>query len=308
MRYGGKVNVLEYILRSPQNIDHERLHEAMQGFAYRVVDLRKTADALEDAAKSALVKDGNFQFSAVNDSPAEFAFPLQAPLPVVAQPQIGMYGWYLFSDTTALLVKPWSATAGVIDAFEVRLWVMFTEFDGTRLRSPFADEAVVKAWLYLGQAADDPPVVTIEHQEPPEVLPEDTNERFDAVLGAVGTGSIENLVRLVYAVVIANSIALADPGVVEHTDTPPRLLKASVKRKRPKVARWTVINLPGLRYDGGAFHTKTGKGVAWHMVRGHYRTLSSAKFSHKQGQKVFVRPHARGHKELGVSTGSYRLR
>lgn len=96
---------------------------------------------------------------------------------------------------------------------------------------------------------------------------------------------------------VAMSIMQADPEVV-HCERRHRAAKKARKTKKrpPGYEVMRTIVLPGLRYERatGSWHAKRSNGVAWHMVRGHYRLLKSEKFRNKQGQKVWVKPHSRG--------------
>lgn len=110
------------------------------------------------------------------------------------------------------------------------------------------------------------------------------------------------------AVLVAASIMQADPRVVASRKRPPaRASRQKRRRDRPSYRSMTTIALPGLRYDKSTGHwtAKAGAGVAWHMVRGHYRLLTSDRYVNKQGQKVWVKPHSKGDPDKGATRKRY---
>lgn len=104
---------------------------------------------------------------------------------------------------------------------------------------------------------------------------------------------------------VAMSIMQADPEVVRCEKRHRAAKKArKTKNRPPGYEAMRTIVLPGLRYERatGSWHAKRHNGVAWHMVRGHYRLLKSEKFRNKQGQKVWVKPHSRGRESSHAAT------
>lgn len=112
---------------------------------------------------------------------------------------------------------------------------------------------------------------------------------------------------MIACVLVASTIMQADPDVVVTTRTPPKLLKAARKRGNlTKPEKTTRIELPGLRYEHGNWRANTGRGVAWHMVRGHWRNLTHPKY--REQRRVWVRPHSKGSPDLGTVSHHYTTR
>jgi hypothetical protein len=107
---------------------------------------------------------------------------------------------------------------------------------------------------------------------------------------------------------VAMSIMQTDPKVVERTERNQAKKKPRKTKKRtPIYSSMATIALPGLRYERatGSWSAKRSTGVAWHMVRGHYRLLKSDRYVNKQGQKVWVKPHSKGDLRRGSARKRY---
>jgi hypothetical protein len=115
------------------------------------------------------------------------------------------------------------------------------------------------------------------------------------------------VISAICLLVTAANLMSADGGVVRTVTRPQRLVAKQRRRYGFATERTTTINLPGLRYESGRWNAKTGAGVAWHMVRGHWRELKDERYKHKRGQRVWVRPHAKGTADLGTVTHTYML-
>ena len=117
--------------------------------------------------------------------------------------------------------------------------------------------------------------------------------------------SYEAAVITLLAMTVAANLMSADPAIVETTSRPRRLVSKQRRRYGFASEHTTTINLPGLRYESGRWSAKTGAGVAWHMVRGHWRTLKHPKY--KEQRRVWVRPHSKGSADLGTVSHNYTI-
>jgi len=104
---------------------------------------------------------------------------------------------------------------------------------------------------------------------------------------------------------VAGNIMSADPAIAETTARPRRLVSQQKRRHGFATERTTTINLPGLRYESGRWLAKTGAGVAWHMVRGHWRALKHPKYGEQR--RVWVRPHSKGSADHGTVSHVYTV-
>lgn len=213
----------------------------------------------------------------------EFYMPEEIPFP--SPVRVGISGWWQITDSIACHVGPAEAVGTPDDkAFGVRVAVIIDEPSeslAVRLHPMvgYISWSDAAAW---GTVLDYYPI-----KDDPE--------------GAVWFSQL--LMRLA----LAASIIAADPAVIHSTPLPPKLVRASRKRGKPLPERVSTIDLPGLRYERGAWRSDRvdTHGKAWHMVRGHWRRLTSSRYVAKQGQRVWVRSHARGDKRNGLVVHNY---
>ncbi len=223
----------------------------------------------------------------------------EEPLPLPSKAAIGLYGWWQIEDTVAAMVSvPVSSidgsnfyesetrTPGIVTAATIN-FLTLNEV-GQVIMWPFG------CHLFTTESGDYAALIHLSQVDTTSLMKYSGREIFGGVTGTV---------------LLINSMAQADPTIVTVSQTPPRLLKAAAKRGKPHPDKVTTIDLPGLRYDRGTWRSdrKDAHGKAWHMVRGHWRSLTSEKFTHKGGQRVWVRPHHRGNAELGLVSHNYRI-
>lgn len=211
-----------------------------------------------------------------------FNMPDEIPFP--SPVRVGISGWWQITDSIACHVAPAEAVGTSDEAFGVRVEVIIDEpSDSAAVRLHpmigYISWSDTAAW---GDILDEAPL-----RDDPEA--------------AVWFSQL--LIRLA----LAASIIAADPAVIHSTPLPSKLVRASRKRGKPLPERVSTIDLPGLRYERGAWRSDRvdAHGKAWHMVRGHWRHLTSSRYIAKQGQRVWVRSHARGDKRNGLVVHNY---
>lgn len=204
-------------------------------------------------------------------------------LPLVSPPRIGITGWWQVNDRLAALVLPNSLVPELFEVFPLVLTddgrLTFTGMVGEG--SADGETWDVTVYAYLPEGALD-----VEQE-------------------SLGAKLIHSLVGVI---LLACSIAQGDPKVIKHTPVPP---KARVKGGKTVAPRSRdTIHLPALRYDTehGSVVAKSSTGeVVWHRVRGHWRRLTSDRFTVKKGQRIWIHPHTKGDPAKGQSGGKYAL-
>lgn len=269
----------------------------------RIIDLRSVYGEMQDAVNK-VWNDG--ESIVLTDEDAEWMSPApDAKWPFVSRPMVSMVGWYQLEDDTAVVVMEdgqdyeaimviWDRSGGKFLALGQRCSIHCDE-DGWQV--------AIRTW----------PSSTGAHDERIRGMgPEAWELLLNTELPGISrrpAGTTNFMLSLVLVVLVANSIVTADPTTAITRKSPARLVTANRKRGRPSPRAMTWLDLPELSYkrSTGTFTAKRGGGVAWHMVRGHWRSLSSPRFTRKSGQKVWVSPHFKGRREDGSSGSGYRV-
>lgn len=228
-------------------------------------------------------------------------------VPFVAQPVIALPGWYQISDTLAITV--WSTEV----PNESQVWHsnLLALMDGVT-----GDDPRVLVLPARGEIWTKPEELQITahaiYLDPAQDAAVRASE--DAVIPTVGE-RLPDLLNWLLAqlgtILLVNSMVTLDPGVAVTSTIPAKVWAKSVRSHPGRVRSRSItsIHLPGLRYDrkAGRWVGTNAHGVAYHWVRGFYRTLKSPRYGANVGKRVFVHPHARGDKSVGVSTRPYEL-
>lgn len=234
-----------------------------------------------------------------------FAINQHFDVPFPDQPRIGFYGWHQVTAdlATILLPMPDEDNSGITYTYGINVARSgsgtFIVYTGGTIR--LSDDG---GWVVLNFAAADPNKTDVT------ALFDRISARVDEQAEYANLAVLQLLLSKTF-VLLCHTIITADPTVLQ-TSTPPRKLRAAnAKRGKRTVSGRRWIELPGLKYD-----SKTGRwsadpkregGVRWHRVRGTYRVLTSEKFTHKRGQRIWVRPHTKGSGEHSQGPG-YRAK
>lgn len=278
---------------------------------HRVFDLRgPTADAVLAAAWDAYgAVEAPILISPEWD---RLGFSGEIDPPFLSPPMVGVYGWYQLDEVNALIVRPDSASTDpvILDGKVQATVVTQVGWDGRDqfmlLEGGFVQAAQDGGWfvgweVFPSDPADRATATAMGSHRWQEKLSEDYLGEGNPPDKVAAAAMVEALAAL-----IVNTIAQCDSAVVASSGVSKERARSLRKKGRivPRGRSW--IDLPGLRYERGTFTAERAGGVAWHRVRGHWRSLRSERFTRKQGQKVWVQPHARGSAGNGVSQVPYR--
>lgn len=300
---------------SPSGIPADGPIEHLKASGANVIDIRAQFDVLAEAVTTSLFDEpGVLSFGRtkrVDGSDAGLSVIKADKLPLLEPLCWPLNGWWILTDAVLLATFPLDQqspndsveTLGVYPVKYVtkreairreggtepvvhRLEDAGLDLDGEHLMSPTG-----LLHMYLNRATDQIAIDLNQDELPPE------RERafYEAVMA-----------YLCVTVVAANLMS-ADSGIVKTAARPAKLVAKHRRRYGFATERTTTINLPALKYERGRWAAKTGAGVAWHMVRGHWRELKSERYKRKRGLRVWVRPHAKGSAGLGTVTHKYML-
>lgn len=272
-----------------------------EALSRRVVDMRHLEEAVNDAFQMVEVEgtDGYMSSSKADIFGPREGDPetVESSLPLVSPPRIGMPGVWILSDAVAAVVAETNDP-------DVHLVYSIELVEGALVPTPAVAEVHadgeqwgMKRWRIqltpFGERWGKSPT-------PTELATGHSYPWHDAWASEVTLRAT--------SVMIGSTIAQADPGVVTHTAAPAARKKKAAKRGKATPGTTTTINLPGLRYKGGRYiGTHPSSGRPWHLVRGFWRRLSHPRYGARVGTRVWVRPHARGDVDLGVSTAPYKI-
>jgi hypothetical protein len=269
-----------------QMLAPEQLTAIRVAAAGRVVDIRSIYDSMYDVVDKIIV-------DCINDDDDGGLMITADKLPLTSPPVMGMSGWWQIHDDMAVLIERHELVAKPEKYVEQwRLtWIGDIQDNGFILM-PVAGYIGIQDTNGFAAAIKDVRVHFKDgwHDDIHKVLARD-------------------IIVVACMVLLANSIAVSDPKVVETRHTPPKLVKAAAKRGRSKTKSVTSINLPGLTYRKGVWRSTRmdSNGVVWHTVRGHPRTFKSEKFANMRGRTIWIKPHDRGDKNKGISTRPYKI-
>lgn len=312
-------NVIEEFLAAPiSTVSHATVGDIALGKRYvvpadlldaarqeiagsRVFDLRGINDTLYGVARDAYKTHRMF----TNDHATTFMMSPDTALPLLSPPRVGIHGTYLTTEDQILLVIPDDGTGGTasrivrIEGDRAHGFMMVT---GARL---YADGTEWQAAMSTKPSDDDDAAAVLA------MGAEAWERRMERPLDGMDVRASSMMAAglvLGMSVLLANSIAQADPTLLHAERVPARRLRSLRKKGRTVPVGRVWLDLPGLKYNtrAGTWTAPREGGVSWHMVRGHWRLLSAEKWTHKQGQKVWVTPHAKGKGPKAAPRSGYR--
>lgn len=299
---------------SPEGIPADGPIEQLKEAGANVIDIRSQSHELLAAVAAPLLSEGGLVFGPADredSSKAVVAGIKSDKLPLLEPLCWPLNGWWVVNNAVLLATFPLDQQppGDQVEAFGVypvmyatkrkaARWAGATETEvrqiedaGVDLDSEYLMSPTGLMHTYLYRATDQIVIDLNKDELPPE------RER----------GAYQALTTYVCAAVVAANLMSADSGIVKATTRPAKLVAKQRRRSGFATERTTTINLPALKYERGRWTAKTGAGVAWHMVRGHWRELKSERYKRKRGQRVWVRPHTKGSADLGTVTHKYML-
>jgi hypothetical protein len=271
---------------------------------YRVIDLQPQWKALNTAVHQ---DTDTMPVSITADPFAARQVAADRPeIPFTSEPMIGIHGWYQTSDWQAYAVVPGES----VDGSHITHMIQVSSLGDGGFAILVGGSIAILDGEWQASIKMEPYNTTLH-----PVFWGLTDEQRIAQMEVPATGGYSALgyaalyTREMLNILLANTIVQADPTVFRTAKTPGKLRKARERRGRPGARAKSWIDLPGLRYEKNHWTSsrRSGSGVAWHMVRGHWRHLTSGRFTVKQGTKVWVGQHFKGSHDVGVSRTPYKM-
>lgn len=145
------------------------------------------------------------------------------------------------------------------------------------------------------------------------VQPEGRDKAFASMTAPNPNADLE-LVRFGQALMAPMyfSLAMLNCKNVESEKNAPNEKLAEKQRKTKGSAQTTyrtlVVTVPSSISGGSSNGEADGTSTSQHMVRGHFRELTSDYYTEKQGESVWVPPHVRGSGEEGIVKKDYSVK
>lgn len=307
----------------PQRIDRDQHIAAIERDrqlirSTRMFDVRDVWETAHAAVRESVEASGPYY---IDDYASRRVMPADCEPPFLSPPSVGVYGWYQIKEDEAVLIYPpcneetFVAYTGEA-AVTIEGWHHEVVLFG---KEPDADGMICVTGGFL--AADGEqwnvmwntfPTLEKDQEQALRYGPVGWEEKLNEDIPSVES-SPSNLCTYVMntatTVLLLNTLVQSDATVLRTERIPVKRARSLEKKGRQVVRVRSWIDLPGLQYQKGTFTAPPPQpgGVAWHRVRGHWRRLQSTRYVHKSGQKVWVRPHSRGHRDMGESNVPYRI-